>query len=70
MVYTYLLDTGFAAAAMKQKVCSYFKYNLLSKWCEAIVSMNHSALLSLVTSTACVKMQTNIANFLLPMHSL
>lgn len=60
MIYTYLFDTGFAAADVKQKVCSYFKYSLLSKWFEAIGSMSHSSLLSLVTSTASVKMQTNI----------
>lgn len=55
-LYLSASDTGFAAAEVKQKVCSYFKYNLLFIWFEAIVSISHSSLLSPMTSTASVKM--------------
>lgn len=56
LLYTCLLDMGFDAAEVKQKECSYFKYNLLSTWFEAIVSISRSSLLSPVPSTVSVEM--------------
>lgn len=69
MIYTYLLNTGCATAELKQKMCSYFKYNLFSKWFEAIVNIIHSSLLAPVTSTASVRCKPIFLGFYLTFYA-